>query len=257
VNEEEDFFRPPVKSPVPTAVIVSIITTVALFFVLRFLDERGAFPFATKIPSPAPAVVEVPSLLGMRPEQAREILRGHDLLLSLSVERDSAQFPAGTIAEQTPLLGSQLARGGTIQAVLSRGLRQLPVPKVAGLKTDDASKQLIQAGFSLGRTKSLASETAQVGVVVDTEPPAGTPLAPQAAVALIVSSGPTDKPVPRLTGLHLRAARDLLEQQGFQVGKIRHGSDDARAVGVVLDQKPLPDAPAAPGTLVDLTVNED
>jgi serine/threonine-protein kinase len=257
VDEEEDFFRPPVKSPVPAAVIVSIITTVALFFVLRFLDERGSFPFLSKPTSAAPEVALVPSLLGMRPEQAREILHGRGVLLSFSVERDNAQFPAGTIAEQTPLLGSQLPRGGTIQAVLSRGLRQVPVPKVAGLKTDEASKEITRAGFSTGPQKPLASETAPIGIVIETEPPAGTPLVVQATVTLLVSSGPTEKPIPKVTGMRLRAARDLLELQGFQVGKIRHGTDDARSSGVVLDQKPESTATAPPGTPVDLTVNEE
>lgn len=256
MDDEEDFFRPPAKSPVPVAVIVSLITTVAVFFVLRFLDERGAFPLAAKKPT-SPEVVEVPSLLGMRPEQAREILHGRDLLLSFSVERDNAQYPAGTIAEQTPLVGSQLSRGGAIQAVLSRGLRQVPVPKIAGLKTEDALKQITQAGLSNGPQKSVASETAPMGTVVETEPPAGTTLGVQGIVTLIVSSGPGEESIPKVTGMRLREARALLEQEGFQVGKIRHSADDTRSSDVVLDQKPAPLATAPPGTLVDLTVNED
>jgi beta-lactam-binding protein with PASTA domain len=256
VDAEEDFFRPPAKSPVPAAVITSIITVVAMFFGLRALDQHGAFPWAAKAKA-APDAVEVPSLLGMRREQAREVLQARDLLLVMTVERESAQYLAGTIAEQTPLLGSQLARGSAVQAVLSRGLTQVPVPKVTGLTAEEAAKQIAVAGLSAGPQKPVTSDAVPAGTVLETEPAAGTPLALRGAVALLVSSGAAEKAIPKISGMRLRAARELLEQQGFKVGKIRHGSDDGWSSGVVLAQDPAPPAAAAPGTLINLTVNED
>jgi hypothetical protein len=193
------------RSPVPVAIVTSVITTAALFFGLRALDQRGALPGAAK-PEPAPAAapapatksesppptgpVEVPALLGMRSEQARELLQGRGLLLSFSVEREDAQYAAGTIAEQSPLPGSQLPKGGAVQAVLSKG-------------------------------------------------------------------APQQKPIPKVTGMRLRAARELLEQQGFKAGKIRYDDNGDRSPGVVLDQKPAPPATGLPGATVDLVVNEE
>jgi serine/threonine-protein kinase len=189
------------KSSVVPAAVTAAITTVAVFFVLRTLEQRGVIPPVAKsasAPAPAPAAppstpsgpVDVPSLLGMRADQARELLAGRGLLLAFSVEREDAQYPAGTVAEQVPLPGSQLPKGGAVQAVLSRG-------------------------------------------------------------------APAQKPIPKLTGLRLRAAKELLGQQGFKAGKIRYDSDGDRSAGVVLDQKPAPPATALAGTAVDLTVNED
>jgi beta-lactam-binding protein with PASTA domain len=57
--------------------------------------------------------------------------------------------------------------------------------------------------------------------------------------------------------MRLRAARELLEQQGFKVGKLRYTYDNQRDGSIVLDQKPSAGAPAAGGTVVDLIVNED
>ena len=76
-------------------------------------------------------------------------------------------------------------------------------------------------------------------------------------MTLIVSSGPSLKPLPKLLGMRLRAARELLEQQGFKAGKIRYTFDRDRDGGLVLDQKPSGGTPAAAGTEVDLTINED
>ena len=58
-------------------------------------------------------------------------------------------------------------------------------------------------------------------------------------------------------GMRFRAARELLEQQGFKPGKIRYTFDRDRDGGLVLDQKPSGGTPAAAGTVVDLTINED
>ncbi len=260
MDDEENYYRVPPKSPVPAAIIASIVTTVAVFFALRALDERGAFSSGSKPSAPvvsAPVPVEVPSLLGLRPEQAREILQGRGLLLAFSVERDSATYPAGVIAEQSPLASSQLPRGSAVQAVLSRGIKQIPVPKVAGLKLEDATRQLATAGLSAGPPRTVASDAVPAGTIVDTEPAAGTTLPAKAAVILIVSSGAAAKPVPKVTGMRLRAARELIEQEGFKVGKLRYDSDGDRSSGIVLAQKPPASTVAALGAVVDLTINED
>jgi eukaryotic-like serine/threonine-protein kinase len=256
VNADEDYYQPPPKSPIPAAVIASIITAVVVFFGLRALDQRGTFSSGAKQPA-ASVAVDMPSLLGLRPEQARELLQGREILLAFSVERDSAQYPAGTIAEQTPLAGSQVARGSAVQAVLSRGLKLVAVPKLVGLKSDEAVRQLAAVGLSSGPGKEIASDTVPAGITVQTEPPAGASLVAQGVVTLVVSSGVVSKPIPKVTGMRLRAGRELLEQQGFKVGKIRYDSDGDRSSGVVLDQKPAPPATAPAGTPVDLTVNED
>jgi hypothetical protein len=211
MGDDEEFRVP--RSPVPAAVLTSIVTTAVLFFGLRALDQRGVFSSSepskgseppavspdrqsrptVDAPAPVPAAsgpVDVPSLLGMRAEQARELLQGRGLLLAFSVEREDTQYVVGTIAEQSPLPGSQLPKGGAVQAVLSKG-------------------------------------------------------------------APAQKPIPKLTGLRLRAARELLEQQGFKPGKIRYDSDGDRSPGIVLEQKPSPPATGLAGTAVDLVVNED
>lgn len=259
MDDESDYYRPQPKSPVLPAAITSIITTVAVFFALRAMDGRGAFsgPVKDAPAAAAPAPVEVPALLGMRGEQARELLKGRALLLAFSGERDSTEQPAGAILEQTPLRGSHVPPGSVVQVVLSRGMTNAAVPRVAGMKVDEATKALAAAGFVTGAQKSVASETVAAGTVVDSEPGAGTALAVRTAVTLVVSTGTSAKAVPKVTGMRLRVARELLEQQGWKIGKIRYDSDGDRTSGVILEQKP-PAATSAPAdTAIELTVNED
>jgi len=248
------------KSTLVASVFTSLVTTVAAVYGLRVLETHGMLPLAgpRAAVGAEPAGVDVPLLLGVRPGEARELLAGRGLLLAFSAEADSAQYPAGTIAEQVPLPGSRISKGSEVRAVLSRGVTQVVVPKVAGLKSDEAARRIAAAGLTVATPhKTIASDTALAGVAIDTEPAAGTTAAPKTAITLVVSSGAADRPVPKLVGMRLRGARELLEQQGFKAGKVRYDSDGDHSPGVVLAQKPAPPATAPPGTAIDLTLNED
>jgi serine/threonine-protein kinase len=252
-DEEAYQYQTPPKSPIPAAVLASIITSVAVFFALRLLEERGVLPKGRQ----ASEVTEVPSLLGIRPEQARELLKGRDLLLTLAGEHEDSKYAAGAIASQTPLPGSEAPRGSSVQAVVSRGMGQVQVPNLVGLRPEDALRQLAASGLQPGQQKTIGSTTIPVGAVAQTEPPAGAPVPPQGAVVLVVSSGTPAKAVPKVTGVRLPRARKLLEDAGFTLGKIHYTSDEDRMGGLVLKQEPAENAQAAPGSAVDLTVNED
>jgi beta-lactam-binding protein with PASTA domain len=252
-DEEAYQYQTPPKSPIPAAVLASIITSLAVFFGLRLLEQRGYLPRGRA----ASEITEVPSLLGIRPEQARELLKGRDLLLTLAGEHEDSKYPAGAIASQTPLPGSEAPRGSSVQAVISRGMGQVQVPNLVGLRSEDALRQLAAAGLQPGPQKTIASTTVPAGAVAQTEPAAGSPVAPQGAVTLVVSAGAPAKAVPRVTGMRLPRARKTLEDAGFTLGKIRYVDDEDRMGGLVLKQEPAENAQAAPGTAIDLSVNEE
>jgi len=242
---------------VPAAIVTAALTSIVMFFVLHTLEQKGMLSFLGAGWGGGAGAVEVPSILAMQPEQARELLKGRGLLFTLSAERENTSYAAGTVAEQNPLPGSQVQAGSNVQAAVARGSKQAPVPALVGLKKEEALRQLVAAGFVAAPEKTANSESAPIGTVVDTQPAPGTPLKPQSQVTLVLSSGPSTKPLPKLVGMRLRAAKDLIEQQGFKVGKIRYTYDNHRDGSIVLDQKPSAGAAAPAGTLVDLIVNED
>lgn len=248
--------RHPASGSIVPAILASIVTSIVVFYALHLLEQRGLLPL-TAAGRPGDESVDVPSLLGMQPDQAREILKGRGLLFTLSAERENTSYPAGAVAEQSPLPGSQVQRGSIVQAAVSRAAKQTPVPALVGLKTEDALRQLVTAGFVAAPPKMASSETVAPGIVVDTQPAPGTLARAQGTVTLVVSSGPATKPLPKLVGMRIRAARELIEQQGFKVGKVRYDYDNNRSGGIVLDQKPSLGTPSPAGTVVDLTVNED
>lgn len=253
-DEEQYQYQPRPRSPVPAAIVTSVVTSLVMFFVLKVFEDR--LPFG-KPKVVGPDSVEVPSLLGLNQQQARELLEGRRLLFSISGEKEDSKYPGGTIASQMPLPGSQVRTGTPVQAVVSRGLGQLQVPNLVGLRVEDAARQLVSAGLQSGPPKQAPSAQVAAGLVAQTEPAAGSPVAPQTPVTLVISSGAPSRSVPKVTGMRLAAAKKLLEEAGFKVGKLRYIVDADRVGGIVLQQTPAIGTEAPPGTGVDLLINDD
>jgi beta-lactam-binding protein with PASTA domain len=235
------------------AFLTSLITTAAVFAVLTVADGRGLLTF---LHPHGQADVEVPSITGVTVEQARELLRPRELLLTLQAERPDPSVPAGNVAGQTPLAGSRAARGTAVQAFVSTGASATTVPALAGYRPDDALEQLRTRKLVPGRRQEAASDTVAAGLVIGTEPPTGQPVAPNATVALIVSTGPAPRAVPKLLGLQLGKAKKLLEEAGFKLGTTKVGSSDRYDDETIIKQEPAGASLAAAGSEINVVVND-
>jgi beta-lactam-binding protein with PASTA domain len=239
--------------PVLAAFLTSVVTTAAVFAVLTLADGRGLLAF---LHPHGQADVEVPSLTGVTVEQARELLRPRELLLTLQAERPDPTIPAGNIAAQVPLAGSRAARGTAVQAFVSSGASATTVPSLAGYRPDDAVEQLRTRKLVPGRRQEAASDTVAAGLVVGTEPPTGQTVATNATVALIVSSGPAARAVPKLLGLQLGKAKKLIADAGFKLGTTKIGSSDRYDDETIIKQEPAEASLAAGGTEINIVVND-
>jgi serine/threonine-protein kinase len=253
---EEDQDPRPVRQghPVLAAFITSLLTTAAAFVALTFADQRGMLPFLHG--GGAPRETEVPSITGIAVDQARDLLQARGLMLTLQAERPDPNVPVGKIAAQVPLAGSRASTGTSVQAFVSSGAGFIAVPAVAGSRPEDAVEQLRNRKLLAGPRREEASATVGVGLVIGTDPPAGKPVSPDTAVALIVSTGPAPKAVPRVIGYRLSKAKKLLEEAGFTVGTTKYGSSDGYDEEVIIRQDPADKTMVVPGTPVNLTINE-
>jgi serine/threonine-protein kinase len=234
------------------AVVTSLLTTLAAFTALTLADQRGLLPFLHGGVREA----EVPSLAGASVEQARELLQARGLLLALQAERPDATVPVGKIAAQVPLAGSRAAAGTSVQAFVSSGPGTVAIPPVAGARPEDAGELLRARSLLVGPRREEPSDSVAAGLVIASDPPAGKAVGPGAAVALVVSTGPAPKPVPRVVGLRMSRAKKVIEGAGFKVGSTKYGSSDDFDDEVIIKQDPADKTAAAPGTAVNLTIND-
>lgn len=253
-ENDEIGYRPARRGPSTVGTIVtSILTTVVTFVALRAADQHGLLKI---LGGAGGGDAEVPAIVGMSPDQARELLKGRELLLTLEAERPDPKIPAGRIAAQTPLPGSRAMHGDSIAAVVSRGVGEVAVPLLAGLKPEDGARQLADKQLQAGPSRQEASATVAPGLVIGTDPPAGKTVGPGSAVTMIVSSGVATKPVPKVVGIGLSRAKKIIEEAGFKVGSTKYAYSERYDGAVVLKQDPAEGAPAAPGSEIQLIVNE-
>ena len=141
--------------------------------------------------------VVMPDVNALPPEIALEILRDAGLAAQISASQVLSSNPPGTVASADHATGAQLPRGTLVTISLSRG-GTVAVPDVAGLSIADATARLLSYGFSAvsapqpSQTQYFVySSTVPDGMVVGTNPAAGSSADALGAVLLIISKGPS------------------------------------------------------------------
>jgi len=138
-------------------------------------------------------------------------------------------------------------------ALTRGGSDMVAVPDVAGFDAPAASRAITDAGLTPTQ-RTQASDTVQVGVVIGTQPEAGTEVAVESTVTILVSSGPAEVTVPNVVGEALEDAQATLEKAGFDVTTEEVDSD--REIGTVVRQAPRAGSMAGSGDTVTLYVSK-
>ena len=113
--------------------------------------------------------VAVPDVVGKAREEAERLLRGADLEPAVT-EREDAEAQPGTVLEQEPAAGSQLAKGRTVELVVAKEPAEVEVPGVIDAAEDDAIATLEDAGFEVSVEDAVADTPAEDGIVLDQDP---------------------------------------------------------------------------------------
>lgn len=91
----------------------------------------------------------------------------------------------------------------------------LAAPSVVGTTQDEAITQIAAQGFAVGDITEQSSLEVPAGTVMSMAPGAGSRLAPESTIDLVISSGPEILTVPALNGLALDEAVTAIETSGF------------------------------------------
>ena len=143
---------------------------------------------------------------------------------------------------------------GIIAFFLLRSLGDVTVPNVVGETQSAATTQLQNAHLSVGSVTDRAAPQAK-GLVLSTDPKAGTSVSKNSNVNLVVSAGPNvpTVSVPSVKGMPLAQALQLLQAAGLQSTTKYVPSN--QPVGTVLDQNPAGGTQVKATTKVQLTVS--
>lgn len=131
--------------------------------------------------------------------------------------------PKGVVYDQTPSGNSQVKRTREITLFVSQGAPQISMPDVTSEPVDQAKQSLVAAGFSSSHISEQQQQSTTVpsGQVISTNPPAGSQVATDANIVLVVSVQ-KNVSVPNVLGMSYADAVKAIQAAGLQVGTITH-----------------------------------
>ena len=229
-EDEVEYYDPDHKKKVVSAVLIGIIILVTAA-VLLVMAITGSFKTSTNT---------LDNFVGFSYD---ELISSNKYDYEFVLEQKKTdEVEPGIVVDQSPEAGSKVISGSQVKLVVSAAMDDINVPNIYNLNDEKAKKALANEGLTNYKFTTISSETVEEGLVVYTEPKAGTVVSSDTQIVVFVSSGPTTKEVvnievPDVTGLKQEGARAFLEKMGFKnVNFVTQ--DDLRPKGVVISQSP-------------------
>jgi|SRR5579871_5606254 len=129
------------------------------------------------------------------------------------------------------------------------------VPPIAGLSAEQARGLLEPRGLLLILDGEKVDDRVAPGTLTAQSPLGGSRLRRGGEVHASIASAPASPSVPKLAGLTVDAARDLLARARLHAGALTESPSDSVPKGVVIASNPIVGAEVRPDSVVDLTVS--
>lgn len=197
----------------------------------------------------------VPDLQNQTLAAATTLLGNVGLALGSQTQETSATVPAGSVIRHSPVAGTEVAPGSSVNLVLSSGPPPGTVPNVVGLTQAAATTAITNASLALGAVTQQSSSSVAAGNVISQSVAPGQVLAAGSTVDLVVSSGPPTVAVPTATGLTQAAATTAITGASLVVGTVTQEASTTVASGSVISQTPSAGTQVAVGSAVNLVVS--
>lgn len=170
-------------------------------------------------------------------------------------EEFSDDVDTGSVTRSDPEGGSSVHKRAEVQLYVSKGVDMKTVPEVTGKIQDEAQRSLTDAGLAVGAVTDAYSEDVPQGQVISQSVAAGTSLAHDSAVDIVLSKGREPLTVPTLSGLSASAAKSAIEDLGLVAAPTEAYSDTV-AEGQVISQQTREGSTLHRGDSVAYTVSK-
>ncbi|WP_405971581.1 Stk1 family PASTA domain-containing Ser/Thr kinase [Streptomyces sp. NBC_00988] len=198
---------------------------------------------------------KVPPLLAKTEAQARERLKDAGLDVKKVDHAYSDTVKRGTVISTDPESGARIRDNDSVALTISDGPETVNVPDLTGTRLARAQTLLKRDGLAAGMVIREFSDDVAKGLVISTDPEAGTKRHAGSAIALTVSKG-SAVDVPDVTGEDLDDAKSDLQEAGLTVKVSDTEITSEYDAGQVAQQTPAGDGQAAEGDTVTLTLSK-
>lgn len=210
--------------------VLTGFVTLVLLFVISLSATLGILS-ATK-----PKEVAMPNVVGLLKEEAQQKIEEAKLKFEYEEEYNK-DVEAGYVISQDPIYRekyNKVKEGTTVKVKVSKGQEKAVVPKVVGMKEEDALKEIEKAKLKV-EIEEEDSKKVEAGYVISQDTDPNTDVFAGDVLKIHVSTGPKQAVVTSVIGKKEDDAKKELEELGFTVTVIT-SEDNSKDNGVVLKQ---------------------
>ena len=248
-NQEKSGFKAFIQKHKKLSVLLGLV-------ILFFLAFGGTMLFLNMT---NPKEVDLPNVVGLSKEEAQSQIEESKLKYEVDKEEYNKDVPEGFIISQDPPYSDKyhsVKQGSTVKVVISKGTEKATVPKVVGMKKDEAIKALEEANLK-AEVIEETSKTVEAGYVISQEIEENTEVTAGDSIKIHVSKGTGIKQVTMISvvGKTEEQAKSELEGIGLKV-TIGYEENTSKDSGIVLKQSIDTGKVIDEGTAVTITVNK-
>ena len=226
--------------PILTAVTAAVFIIAAAFIVFLLIKP------------PTNKTIQMPNLVGMDYFEAQKKY-AEDFTLKIETQEYSS-YEKNQIYEQSKAAGDDIKASDklVISVKVSKGIRKVQVPAVAGLSVTDAQNRLAQEDLKFTVIKRI--DDAVKDNVIKTDPAENESVEPGTTITLYVSLGPAEQDVivPYVVGkTQADATKDLQDKLQVKI----EPKDSSEPAGTVIEQSIKEKEVVKKGTEIILTVS--
>ncbi len=154
---------------------------------------------------------QVPNIIGKDRDLALDTLESLGYSVTVEAVPDIREF--GEVVSQLPAPGTELPAGGSVVITISTGPEKVPVPDLEEGTLNEAFEALLSAEFRVTPDNvEEPSETIEEGLIIRTDPAAGSLVDKGTWVTIVISTGFPTVPVPSVVDLFADSAESTLNQ---------------------------------------------
>ncbi|HEU4749092.1 MAG TPA: PASTA domain-containing protein [Gemmatimonadaceae bacterium] len=196
----------------------------------------------------------LPNVVGKTYAEAAGILDKAGFVAQQGESRIHRTVPADVVIQEDPPAGSRQKRGITVVLAVSAGQRSAEVPVTTNMTQQQARIAIENTGLAMGTATEQVSDHPR-GLVIQSDPPAGTRMELPGTVNIVISKGPATVIMPDLYGRTLGEALSMIEQLGLRVAGRSRDTSSIQPENTVIRQLPAPGNTIRAGGPVSLTVS--
>jgi beta-lactam-binding protein with PASTA domain len=230
--------------------VVTLIYLISMYIIFLVVNNFVIPPIVHSRP-----LVEVPNIVGMTEEQAREKLLMKKIDFEIVSEQYNTDYKPGLIIKQTPKAGDMVKEQRPVYLTLSRGSRLVEVPNIRGMSYRKANITLMNAHLEFGKVDSVNSEEYKANTIIEQTPKARTQMKLGSKVHITLSIGSENTViVPELVGYSLEGVYQYVEENGLHLGNIVYEINELYDSRTIISQTPAAGDTVQQGSSINLII---